>query len=416
MSGLQAPRGTFDVLPADAAAYARVLEVAGRVMGRAGYGRIETPTFESTELFARGVGESTDIVRKEMYSFDDGGGRSVTLRPEGTASVCRAYIEHGMHKLQQPVRLWYSGSFYRHEAPQAGRYRQFTQIGAEAFGSDRPELDAELVILLVEILEQLGVTGTRLKLGSLGTPATRADYREKLTGYLNSNIERLPKDVAERIESNPMRAFDSSDPNVVEVMAAAPLLMDQLAEDDREHFDQVCSLLDAASVQWERDPRLVRGLDYYSRTVFEVSSPQLGAQSGVGGGGRYDALVGLVGGPQTPAVGWAAGVERILLAASPDADGDRGGAGGVLVVADGDGSLASAQALAISLRRAGLVARLEVAGRSMKAAFKHADRTDASAVAIVSADRVSLKDMDSGEQVDHPDPDAVVEQLTGGAR
>ncbi len=312
---IQAPRGTFDVLPHDGAARELVQAHAKRILGAAGYRRIETPAFEATELFSRGVGAATDIVRKEMYTFDDGGGRSLTLRPEGTAPVCRAYIEHGMHKLPQPVKLWYLSSFFRAEAPQRGRYRQFWQVGAEAIGSAAPETDAELIVLLVELLDALGVTSTRLHLASLGTPETRARYREELTAYLHAHEQELSADVRDRIGANPLRAFDSTDPRTKETMRQAPKLLDRLTGEDAEHFAAVRALLDESGVTYELDPTLVRGLDYYTRTVFEVSSQALGAQSGVGGGGRYDRLLEQLDGPPAPACGWAAGIERMLLAA-----------------------------------------------------------------------------------------------------
>ena len=312
---IQAPRGTFDVLPEDAARREYLEAQAKRILGAAGYRRIETPTFESTELFARGVGEATDIVQKEMYTFDDGGGRSLTLRPEGTAPVCRAYIEHGMHKLPQPVKFWYLSSFFRAEAPQRGRYRQFWQVGAEAIGSAGPETDAELILLLADLLEALGVREVRLRLSSLGTPETRLAYREELGRYLRQHEDRLSDEVRSRIDLNPMRAFDASDHGTREVMQDAPTLLERLADEDAAHFEQVKSLLDDAGVRYELDPTLVRGLDYYTRTVFEFTSDALGAQSGVGGGGRYDGLMEQLDGPPTPASGWAAGVERMLLAA-----------------------------------------------------------------------------------------------------
>jgi histidyl-tRNA synthetase len=279
---IQAPRGTFDVLPDDADAREVVEREARQVLEAAGYRRIETPTFEATELFARGVGEATDIVRKEMFTFEDQGGRSMTLRPEGTAPVCRAYVEHGMHKLPQPVKLWYLSSFYRHEAPQAGRYRQFWQVGAEAIGSDDPAVDAEIIVLLADLLDALNTHGVHLRISSLGTPEARADYREELQSYLRANRDRLAREARERIELNPLRAFDSDDPGTREVMQGAPRLLDRLASDDLEHFAAVRALLDAADVPYEVDPTLVRGLDYYTRTVFEFESSELGAQSGVG--------------------------------------------------------------------------------------------------------------------------------------
>src|SRR5437868_6276828 len=235
MSSFKAPRGTFDVLPEDAARRAVLEHHAHRILAAAGYGRIETRTFESTELFSRGVGEATDIVQKEMYTFDDGGGRSLTLRPEGTAPVCRAYLEHGMHKLPQPVKLWYLSSFFRAEAPQKGRYREFWQVGAEAIGSSEPETDAELVVLLAELLDALGVRA-RLTISSLGKPETRTEYREELQRYLRANSELVSEEVRSRIDLNPLRAFDALDAGTREVMSEAPKLLDRLDAEDAVHF------------------------------------------------------------------------------------------------------------------------------------------------------------------------------------
>ena len=394
MRKVQAPRGTFDVLPDDADAREAVEREARRVLEGAGYRRIETPTFEATELFARGVGEATDIVRKEMFTFEDQGGRSMTLRPEGTAPVCRAYVEHGMHKLAQPVRLWYLSSFYRHEAPQAGRYRQFWQVGAEAIGSDDPAVDAETVVLLADLLDALNTHGVRLRISSLGTPETRAAYREELQAHLRAHEDALPRDVRDRIDLNPLRAFDSAE--AAPVMREAPKLLDRLTPEDAEHFAEVRRLLEAADVPHEVDPTLVRGLDYYTRTVFEFESTELGAQSGVGGGGRYDRLVELIGGPATPGCGWAAGVERILLAADrppvapPPVD--------LYVAFADDAQRAAALKLAGEARRAGLRAQMELAGRSLKGQFKQADRVGARFVAVLGGGDTELKDMESGEQ------------------
>jgi histidyl-tRNA synthetase len=393
---LQAPRGTFDVLGDDALARERLEHTARRILERAGYARIETPAFEATQLFARGVGESTDVVQKEMYTFDDGGGDSLTLRPEGTAPVARAYMEHGMHKLPQPVKLWYLSSFFRRERPQQGRYRQFWQIGAEALGSDDPAVDAELIVLLAELLEAIGARELRLRLSSLGTPETRAAYREELASYLRAHADELSGEVRGRIDLNPLRAFDADHPGTRRVMEGAPLLVDRLADDDREHFEAVQALLDAAGVAYELDPTLVRGLDYYTRTVFEFSSDALGAQSGVAGGGRYDGLMEQIGGPPTPGMGWAAGVERMLLASPPvpvaPAPVD-------LYVAYAKPEYrAEAFRLAADARRAGHATRLELGGRSLKGQLKQADRTGARYVAILGDEGVALKDMESGEQ------------------
>ncbi len=287
---LKAPRGTFDVLGEEATRRSAIEARARAILEGAGYERIETPVFEATELFARGVGESTDIVRKEMFTFEDQAGRSLTLRPEGTAPVCRAYVEHGMHKRRQPVKLWYLSCFFRHERAQAGRYRQFWQVGAEAIGSEDPAVDAELISLLAALLAELGVRELRLRLSSLGSIASRREYRERLQAYLRAHQSELSEEVRGRIELNPLRAFDSEHPGTLAVMRDAPLLRDHLSAEDAEHFAHVRELLDRAGVVYELDPTLVRGLDYYTRTVFELTSDALGAQSGVGGGGRYDGL------------------------------------------------------------------------------------------------------------------------------
>jgi histidyl-tRNA synthetase len=390
----QAPKGTFDILPGDAVARERLEAAARDLFARYGYGRLETPVFEDTELFERGVGESTDIVRKEMFTFEDLGGRSLTLRPEGTAPICRAYVEHGMHKLAQPVKLWYLGPFFRHERPQAGRFRQFSQVGAEAIGSDSPLVDAELIILLDELLRGLGVPSLSLKLGSLGSPEARAAYREELIAFLRAHEGDLAEDVRERIDANPLRAFDSKDEGTRAVMAGAPTVLERLDEDDAEHFEEVRRLLDQAGVAYALDGTLVRGLDYYTRTVFAFESERLGAQSEVGGGGRYDRLVEQLGGPPTPAAGWAAGVDRILLAVG---EGAEEAGMDVFVVAEG-GRRDRALALATELRQAGLRTDLDLAGRSVKGQMKQADRLGARRVVILEADAAQLRDMESGEQ------------------
>ncbi|MEA2312464.1 MAG: histidyl-tRNA synthetase [Solirubrobacteraceae bacterium] len=406
---IQAPRGTFDVLGDDALARERLEATARGILQRAGYTRIETPTFEATELFARGVGESTDVVQKEMYTFDDGS-ESITLRPEGTAPVCRAYVEHGMHKLPQPVKLWYLSSFFRRERPQHGRFRQFWQIGAEAIGSEDPAVDAEAIVLLAEILEAIGARGLRLRLASLGTPGTRAAYRDELAAYLRSHEDELSEEVRNRIDLNPLRAFDADHPGTRRVMEGAPLLLDRLSDEDREHFETVKALLDGAGIAYAIDPTLVRGLDYYTRTVFEYTSDALGAQSGVGGGGRYDGLMEQIGAPPMPGMGWAAGVERMLLSspappvAPPPLD--------LYVAYAGQEHRAAAFQLAADARRAGHAARLELAGRSLKGQLKQADRTGARYVAILGDEGTSLRDMETGEQKT-VDPATVMHHIRG---
>ena len=412
-SKIKAPRGTFDVLGADAAARSALESRARTILEGAGYERIETPTFESTDLFARGVGASTDIVRKEMFTFQDAGGRSLTLRPEGTAPVCRAYVEHGMHKRRQPVKLWYLSSFYRHERAQAGRYRQFWQVGAEALGSEDPAVDAESILLLHTLLAELQVREVRLRLSSLGSLQSRSDYREQLQAHLRSHEESLSEDVRSRIEQNPLRAFDSDHPGTRTVMESAPRLLDHLSPEDLEHFAEVRALLDTAGVAYEVDSTLVRGLDYYTRTVFEFTSDALGAQSGVGGGGRYDGLVQQLGGPSTPGMGWAAGIERIMLAGemTPPAP-----APVELFVALEDSSpqlRRAAFSLVSEARSAGLSAQMELGGRSLKGQLSNASSLGARFVAILGEEQTLLKDMQDGGQVALA-PGAVVHAVLRG--
>lgn len=405
-SELRAPKGTYDVLPEQADARHAVESAAARILGGAGFRRIETPIIEHTEVFARGVGAATDIVSKEMYSFEDAGDRSLTLRPEGTAPVMRAYHEHGLHREPQPVKLWYFGPFFRRERPQAGRYRQFWQLGAETIGSDDPAADAEVILLLAAILDELGVSQTVLKLGTLGTPERRADYRDQLVSYLREHKDKLSAEVKARIDENPLRAFDSSDPGTAVVMEAAPRLIDHLDQEDLDHFEQVKAMLDAAGLAYEVDTTLVRGLDYYTRTLFEFSSSALGAQSGVGGGGRYDRLAEALGAKATPGVGFAAGIERILLAGDQLATHDSRRPIDLYVATTG----AEAVALITEARRAGLAAELELAGRSLKGALKQAARVGARFVLLADEGETMLKDMETGEQ-ESVSTDAVVARI-----
>jgi histidyl-tRNA synthetase len=421
---IKAPRGTFDVLGEQSSVRA-VLETKARaILEGAGYERIETPAFEATELFARGVGASTDIVQKEMYTFEDASGRSLTLRPEGTAPVCRAYVEHGMHKLRQPVRLWYLSSFFRHERAQAGRYRQFWQVGAEALGSEDPAVDAESICLLCALLEQMNVASVRLRLSSLGSLTARQRYREHLQTHLRAHADSLSEDVRARIDLNPLRAFDSEHPGTRQAMRTAPLLSDFLDAEDADHFAEVRARLDAAGVAYEIDPTLVRGLDYYTRTVFEFVSAQLGAQSGVGGGGRYDGLVERLGGPPTPGIGWAAGIERILLAGTPPPSAPTPVDLFVAYeppVRDGErpphrNAPTGAFALLTAARAAGLTAQMELAGRSLKGQLGFADALGARYVAILGrSDSATLKDMLGGTQ-ESLALDAVVHSVLRGLR
>jgi histidyl-tRNA synthetase len=314
------------------------------------------------------------------------------------------------------VKLWYLSSFFRAEAPQRGRYRQFWQVGAEAIGAAGPQTDAELITLLAELLRALGARELRLRLSSLGTAATRAEYREELAAFLRAHEDALAPEVVARIDLNPMRAFDASDARTRETMARAPRLLDRLADDDAEHFARVCELLQDADVPYELDPTLVRGLDYYARTVFEFSSAALGAQSGVGGGGRYDGLIELLGGPATPACGWAAGVERMLLASADTPVAEPICDLFVAVVPHDGGAPRLAFDIAVQARRAGLSAEMELAGRSLKGQLKHADRIGARYVAIVSGEApTTLKQMESGEQSELA-PESVIASVLRGER
>jgi histidyl-tRNA synthetase len=323
--------------------------------------------------------------------------------------VCRAYVEHGMHKLPQPVKLWYWGSFFRHEAPQAGRFRQFTQVGAEAIGSDDPTLDAELILLLAELLREAGVEGARLLLSSLGDAETRRAYAAELRDYLRSREGELSEDVRARLDLNPLRAFDSDHEGTRSVMAEAPRLLERLSPEDAEHFSEVRALLDDAGQRYELDPTLVRGLDYYTRTIFEFESDRLGAQRGLGGGGRYDGLIEELGGPPTPGVGWAAGIERILLAAEQLRPLSHAP---VFVAVAKPEARHEAFRLVRLLRKAGVRTEIEQAGRSMKGQLKHADRLGARTTLIVG-EGVEVKDMESGEQRPAASAEEAVGMVTG---
>ncbi len=410
------PRGTRDVLPAESRVRERIVRESAGLMAACGFGRITTPTFEDTEVFVRGVGTATDIVRKEMYTFDDRSGRSLTLRPEGTAPVARAYVENGMHKLPQPVKLWYLAPMFRYEAPQSGRFREHWQVGAEAFGSEDPLLDVEMIALLAELYMRLDVPEVRLRISSMGDPEGRDPYRERLMAHLTAHADSLPRDARERMHENPLRLFDMKDDAVQAVMADAPRLVDNLTDDAREHYTRVLDGLRLLGIPFEEDPTLVRGLDYYTRTVFEFTCDRLGAQSGIGGGGRYDGLVASLGGPDVPGVGFGTGVERITLALGEDAV-----SGSVvdvyLAIPDADIRMELMPMLR-DLRRAGLRVEAGTAGKSLKAMMRHAAGLGAGNVIIIGprehAEGVAtVRDMETGDQVEVPVGDLVA-RLAGG--
>ena len=396
-----APRGTRDVLPAEWRVRRRILDVAREAFEAYGYAPITTPTFEDTEVFVRGVGTSTDIVRKEMYTLADGE-RSITLRPEGTAPVARAFVQHGMHKLPAPVKLWYLAPMFRHEAPQAGRYREHYQLGAEALGSDDPLLDAEVIGLLADLYRRLGVPDVRLRIGSMGDTASRGPYRERLLEYLRAHAADLGEDARERMEQNPMRLFDMKEPRVAEVMREAPKLLDALGPEAEAHYRRALAGLDALGVAYEEDPYLVRGLDYYTHTVFEFTCDRLGAQSGIGGGGRYDGLIESLGGQPTPGIGFGTGVERITLALGGAEEAPAPSLDVYLAVPDDDLRLELMPLLA-RLRAAGLRCDSDLRGRSLKAMMRHASALGAARVVIVgprdhAAGVATVRDMATGEE------------------
>jgi histidyl-tRNA synthetase len=401
-STFTAPRGTYDLIPPDSEVFLAVREAMAAPLRRAGYGYIETPTFEQTALFARGVGESTDVVSKEMYSFTTRGGDDLSLKPEGTAGVVRAVLQHRLYAGQLPVKLWYAGSYYRYERPQAGRYRHFSQVGAEALGVDDPALDAELVALGAHIYRDLGLRQVRLLLNSLGDAECRPIYRAKLVEFLEGLD--LDAETQQRIGINPLRVLDDKRPEVAAQVATAPLMSDSLCDACREHYDAVRGFLGDLDVSWEEAPRLVRGLDYYTRTTFEFIHDGLGAQSAVGGGGRYDGLSEQLGGPPLPGVGWALGVDRTVLALKAErVEIPSKPACEVFAVPLGVAAKQLVVKLVAQLRERGVAADLAYGERGLKGAMKGADRSGAR-LALVIGDRDidagvgQLKDLVSGEQ------------------
>ncbi|OII60038.1 histidine--tRNA ligase [Streptomyces sp. CC53] len=403
MSTFKAPKGTYDLLPPDSATYLAVREAIAAPLRRSGYGYVETPGFENVELFARGVGESTDIVTKEMYAFETKGGDRLALRPEGTASVLRAALEANLHKAGNlPVKLWYSGSYYRYERPQKGRYRHFSQVGAEAIGAEDPALDAELIILADQAYRSLGLRGFRILLNSLGDQECRPVYRAALQDFLRGLD--LDEDTRRRIDINPLRVLDDKRAEVQKQLVGAPLLRDYLCDACKAYHEEVRELLTAAGVAFEDDPKLVRGLDYYTRTTFEFVHDGLGSQSAVGGGGRYDGLSEMIGGPALPSVGWALGVDRTVLALEAEGVGlDIPAATDVFAVALGEDAKRRVFALVTELRKAGVATDMAYGGKSMKAGMKAAHRSGAR-FTVIAGERdlaegvVQLKDMESGEQ------------------
>lgn len=403
MSTFKAPKGTYDLIPPRSAKFLAVRDAISAPLKNSGYGYVETPGFENVELFSRGVGESTDIVSKEMYAFETKGGDQLALRPEGTASVLRAALEANLHKAGNlPVKLWYSGSYYRYEKPQAGRYRHFSQVGAEAIGAEDPALDAELIILADQAYRALGLKQFRILLNSLGDKECRPVYRAALQDFLRELD--LDEETRRRIDINPLRVLDDKRADVQKQLVGAPMLRDYLCDACKAYHEQVRELITAAGVAFEDDEKLVRGLDYYTRTTFEFVHDGLGSQSAVGGGGRYDGLSEMIGGPSLPSVGWALGVDRTVLAL--EAEGvelELPSATSVFAVPLGDEARRVLFAKVTELRRAGVAADFSYGGKGLKGAMKNANRSGAR-YTVVAGERdlaegvVQLKDMESGEQ------------------
>ena len=383
MSKLQSLRGLVDLLPQQTPLWQHLEATAREHFRRAGVLEIRTPLLEHTELFARGIGEATDVVGKEMYTFIDRGDRSCTLRPEGTASVVRAVIQHGLLG-QGPQRLWYGGPMFRYERPQAGRQRQFHQIGVEWLGVADAASDAEVIALAWDLLAALGVGGLALELNSLGSPQDRAAYREQLVAWLEAHRDQLDPDSQERIATNPLRVLDSKNPDTQALLAGAPTLGEALAPESRERFAAVQAALTALEIPFVLNPRLVRGLDYYSHTAFEITSSQLGAQATVCGGGRYDGLVGQLGGPDTAAIGWALGMERLVLLLGQIEGADHAAQPPDLYVVNrGEAAEAAALVWARGLRQRGLAVELDASGSAFGKQFKRADRSGAAWAAVL---------------------------------
>jgi histidyl-tRNA synthetase len=385
---LQAVRGMNDIVPPVSAAWREFEDTVASLLNSYGYGEIRMPLVEQSAVFKRSIGDATDIVQKEMYTFDDRNGDSLTLRPEGTASCVRAVLQNGL--LQQlPLRLWYAGPMFRHERPQRGRHRQFHQIGVEAFGAAGPDIDAEVILMTARLWRALGLDNLRLEMNSLGSSAARAKYRAVLTDYFCAHFELLDEDSRDRLERNPLRILDSKNPAMRDLVDGAPSLADHLDEESSQHFDSLCAMLAANGVEVHRNPRLVRGLDYYSKTVFEWITTELGAQGTVCAGGRYDGLVELMGGKPTPAIGFAMGVERLLELKAAQTRAPAPPA--VYVSATSEALDAHAVTLAEQLRTRlpGWHILLHVGGGSLKSRMKKADKSGAAVALLLGEDEVA---------------------------
>ncbi|AFY71166.1 histidyl-tRNA synthetase [Thalassoporum mexicanum PCC 7367] len=401
----QAPRGTRDIWAPEVTYWQKFETTARQILGRAVYREIRTPAFEFTELFARGIGEATDIVGKEMYSFTDKKGRSLTLRPEGTAGVVRAYIENRLFAQGNIQRLWYIGSMFRYENPQAGRQRQFHQLGVEVLGSDDPRADVEVIAIAADLLRELGLSDLVVDLNSVGNSEDRQNYRDALVEYFTPFINELDQDSRDRLDRNPLRILDSKVPRTQEIATEAPSILDYLGAASQKHFDSVQTLLNDLGIAYKINPRLVRGLDYYTHTAFEIQSADLGAQSAVCGGGRYDRLVAELGGPDTPAVGWALGIERLTILLQQIATSGTNNLNAIdfYLVSRGDQAEPEAVKIAQKLRHAGFSVEIDLSGSKFDKQMKRANNSGAIAALLlgdreVNDNQIQLKWLASGEQ------------------
>lgn len=403
-----APRGTKDILPDTVGDWNYVEGEIRELCRRFGYSEIRTPIFEHTELFQRGIGEGTDVVDKEMYTFTDRGERSITLRPENTASAVRAYLQNKLYAQSNLVKLFYIGSMFRYDRPQAGRMREFHQFGVEALGEANPAVDAEVILLAMNLLEGLGLKDLELSINSVGCPKCRSKYRTMLQDFFRDKLEDLCEDCRSRFERSPLRILDCKKDSDKPYMADAPKITDCLCEECAGHFAKLKELLTSAGVSFTHDPRLVRGLDYYTKTAFEIKYPPLGAQSAVAGGGRYDGLIEEMGGNPTPAVGFATGLERLLLALeSQSLLPEKNRSVDAYVVALGETAQAEGFKLLNSLRQQGLSAAMDFAGRSMKAQMKQANKLGAKYSVILGEDEIAegvvmLRSMEDSSQAKVP--------------
>ena len=410
------PKGTRDVLPEETAKW-RILEgIIDELCRVFNYGEIRTPMFEHTELFLRGVGDTTDVVGKEMYTFEDRGGRSLTLRPECTTSTVRAYLENAMVSAPQPIKLYYVGPMFRYDKPQAGRYKQFTQFGLEAIGSSDPAIDAEVIMLAMEFFKRLNLTGLKLLINNIGCPKCRTAYRETLIAYFAGNKELLCKDCKDRLEKNPLRVLDCKVPVCKKLAENAPIMLDSLCEECSDHFTQVKSYLDALGIAYTISGKLVRGLDYYTKTVFEIVTADNGTDLTICGGGRYDGLVELCGGKPTPGIGFATGLERVLLAMEKAGNNLTDGRSLECYVASlGISGKLTAMKMAAQLRGMGISTEVDFQGRSLKSQMKQADKLGAKFVVMIGDNELAtgqyiVKNMNAGNQVEI-ESEAVVEYI-----